>query len=44
MHFPTGLDRFKGRQEERENEKIGLRINNSFLEVQVNYTFTEVAT
>lgn len=44
MYLPTGIDGLKERQEERENEKIGLHINNSFLTVQANYTFTEVAT
>lgn len=42
--MPTGIGGLKERPEALENEKIGLRINNSFLTVQANYTFTEVAT
>lgn len=44
MYLPTGIDGLKESPEARENEKIGLNINNSFLTVQANYTFTEVAT
>ena len=44
MHLPKGIDGLKEIQEERENEKMGLHINNSFLTVQANYTFTEEAT
>lgn len=44
VYLPTGINGLKERLEARENEKIGLGINNSFLNVQGNYTFTEVAT
>ena len=44
MYLPTGMDGLKERQEESENEKIGPRINNSFLTVRANHKFTEVAT
>lgn len=44
MHLPTGIDGLKERQEERENEKIGLHIYNSFMTVAANYTLAEVAT
>lgn len=43
MHLPKGIDGLKERQEERENEKIALHINNSFLTVQANYIFRKVA-
>lgn len=42
--MPKGIYGLKERHEERENVKMGLHINNSFLTVQANYTFTEEAT